>query len=79
MTIGSDRARLITIGSERARLITIGSDRARLINYWRQRRAITDKSENAQRAKERKLSNKKLPTNTGTFEAAIHSIKITWL
>ena len=69
------------IGSDRARLITIGSDRARLINYWRQRRAITDKREVAQRAEERKFSNKNncLPTNTGTFEAAIHSIKITWL
>ena len=49
---------------------TIGSDRA-----------ITDISEVAQRAKGRNLSNKNncLPTNTSTFEAVIHSIKITRL
>ena len=34
------------------RLITIGSYRERLINYWRQRRAITAKSKDAQMAKE---------------------------
>ena len=72
---------LITIGNQEREAQTIVRDRARPINYQRHHRAITDKSEVAQRPKERKLSNNNncLPTNTGTFEAAIHSIKITRL
>ena len=68
-------------GQRRAGFTSIGSDRARPINYRRPRRAITDKGEVAQRAKGRKLSNKNicLPTNTSTFEAAIHSIRMTRL
>ena len=75
VTYTHTRARTHTLSENqrRARLITIG-ERER-------RRATIDKSEVAQRAKGRKLSNKNngLPTNTSTFEAAIHSIKMTRL
>ena len=73
--------RLITIRSDRARLIAIGNPEREAHEYRRQHRAITDKSEVAQRAKGGNLSNNSicLPTNASTFEAAIHSIKITRL
>ena len=51
-----------------------------LINYRKQRGAITDKSEVAQRSREgRKLScnNNCPPTNASAFKAAIQPIRIT--
>ena len=75
------RGSLTIRNSELVRTIRRDSVVERAHEYQRQHRAITDISEVAQRAKGRNLSNNTncLPTNTSTFEEAIHSIKITRL
>ena len=68
--------RLITIGNSEREAHDYRKPAARGSELSGGDKAITDISEVAQRAKGRNLSNNNnyLPTNTSTFEAAIHSI-----